>query len=496
MQKKRNAKMTAYAKTMDHEIADAEFSPVETNPAAKDASTALEDLSVEELRVMVRATLGKSHAISVMRKEGLIQALVTGKLPTNEAAATKSIVQLPTQQADLANLLAQAVAMHLPKAGVDEETVTKIVNKNVQHLVERVVNTELKIGKMDEKVTKGLNVLVDGMSDVTKSLSAALDTRLNNAVEALNRRADQDQEARTAALRADFENMALRAMDAKADSMGDAITVKLQKKLVKEIVIKRPDGVKVPVGAQHEQFPELLQVLACGLNVFLVGPAAAGKTRAAEECAKALDLAFYPQSFNAQTPSSQIFGYMDAQGRYVSTVFRKAFEEGGLWLADEIDRGNGNVLTALNAALENGYCSFPDGVVKRHEKFLCVASANTWGRGADRTYVGANALDEATLDRFVQMEWNYDENLERLLAGNPSWVDRVQAIRQAVFDERVRLLVSPRASFRGAKLLAAGLKWARVEELTLWKGVDKATKEKVLARAPKLVTRIQIEGVE
>lgn len=491
---------SSYMKTMDHDIADAEFTAAPEVDAPKhDARGALESLNVEELRVMARSTLGASAWISVARKEQLIDALVDGKLPQAKVAVAASVPASSSNE-DLATALALAVAKHMPKGGIDEEAVTKIVNKNVQLLVERVVNMEILSNKLDQKVTKGLNFLVDGMGEIADKMMKEADTRIESkmtyAVESLNKRAEADQESRTAALRADFENMAIRAMDAKAEQMGDAITVKLSKKLTKEIVIKRPDGVKVPVGAQHEQFPELLQVLACGLNVFLVGPAAAGKTRASEEAAKCLDLAFYPQSFNAQTPSSQIFGYMDAQGKYVSTVFRKAFEEGGLWLADEIDRGNGNVLTALNAALENGYCSFPDGVIKRHEKFLCVASANTWGRGADRTYVGANALDEATLDRFVQMEWNYDENLERLLTGNAAWCDRVQAIRQAVFDERVRLLVSPRASYRGAKLLAAGIKWARVEQLTLWKGTDKATREKVLARAPKLVTRIQIEGVE
>lgn len=469
--------MSVYSKTVE---IDAEFSPV--NPK-KDAREALMDLSVEELRISARATLGASAWISIARKEQLIDALVDGKLPAANMPAIAP--RVPVNNADLAELLAQSVARYMPKAGVDEKAVEDIVHKAI----------EPEVSKMDHKLHVMAVEFKHKLDQISKSNSATqIEQAIRGASEAIHEKVSRDHEARYTVLRADCENIAARAIDAKMDSMGDAITVKLQKRMVKEIVVKRLDGTKIPVGAQHEQFPELLQVLGCGLNVFLVGPAASGKTRATEEAAKALDLKFYPQSFNAQTPSSQIFGYMDAQGKYVSTVFREAFEKGGLWLADEIDRGNGNVLTALNAALENGYCSFPDGVVKRHEKFLCVASANTWGRGADRTYVGANALDEATLDRFTQMEWHYDEALERLLAANSAWVDRVQGIRSAVFEERVRLLVSPRASIRGAKLLAAGLKWSRVEELTLWKGADKATREKVLARAPKLVTRIQIEG--
>ena len=77
---------------------------------------------------------------------------------------------------------------------------------------------------------------------------------------------------------------------------------------------------------------------------------------------------------------------------------------GGVFLFDEIDAADANVLLVVNSALANGRMSVPSRhdqpVAKKHSEFVCIAAANTFGRGADRVYVGRNELDEATLDRF------------------------------------------------------------------------------------------------
>ena len=77
-------------------------------------------------------------------------------------------------------------------------------------------------------------------------------------------------------------------------------------------------------------------------------------------------------------------------------------------------------MLALNSALANGFAAFPDQAepVKAHVDFIPVVAANTYGRGADRLYIGANQLDASTLDRFAVLSWDYDETLERSLAGD------------------------------------------------------------------------------
>lgn len=223
-------------------------------------------------------------------------------------------------------------------------------------------------------------------------------------------------------------------------------------------------------GIQHKNFEHLIRVVHANTPVMLVGPAGTGKSHAAEQVANAMGLDFYAMSVGAQTSKSDIIGYMDAMQNYVRTVFRNAYEHGGLFLLDEIDAGNSNVLIQLNAALANNYMSFPDGMIRRHDKFRMVASANTFGLGASRQYVGRNQLDAATLDRFVVLSWDIDENLEQNLAVGKygaAWLDIVRYVRSFVNDQELRVVVSPRATQRGSLLLSHGMDFNDVLHMAL-----------------------------
>jgi hypothetical protein len=88
-------------------------------------------------------------------------------------------------------------------------------------------------------------------------------------------------------------------------------------------------------------------------------------------------------------------------------------------------------------------------------------------------------LDAASLDRFVFLDWGYDEKLEQKLAGNRKWSEYVRLVRIVITDNKIRHVVSPRASIFGAKLLAKGMKREEVEELVLWKGLSRQTVDKI-----------------
>ena len=158
---------------------------------------------------------------------------------------------------------------------------------------------------------------------------------------------------------------------------------------------------------------------------------------------------------------------------------RKAYESGGLFLFDEIDASYPQAVLAFNAALSNNYMDFPDKRITRHEKFYCIAAANTYGQGADRQYVGRNQLDAASLDRFVFIDWKYDEKMETELAKNDEWSSYVQKVRKVIEYLKIRYVVSPRASLHGATLLAIGIEQEVVEQTCLWKGMDEATVQKI-----------------
>lgn len=237
-------------------------------------------------------------------------------------------------------------------------------------------------------------------------------------------------------------------------------------------------------GAKHNQLAKLISVCGLGQPVLLVGMAGTGKTHAAGQVAKSLGLEHYTMSVGAQTSKSDIIGYMHASGGYVTTLFRKAYEEGGVFLMDEIDAGNANVLIQINAALSNGLCAFPDKMVERHKDFVFIASANTFGNGANRMYVGRNQLDAATLDRFTVISWDIDDELESSLVsgylqGN-SWLTVVRAIRDYVDSKSLRVLITPRATIKGAQLFELGYDMKDVLKMVILENVQSDKQSDIL----------------
>lgn len=252
----------------------------------------------------------------------------------------------------------------------------------------------------------------------------------------------------------------------------------------------------IDMGKQHKEFELLLKILNAGLNVALVGPAGTGKTSAAQAVAKALGTHFECQSFSATTTKSDLMGFTDANGHYRNTPFRRAYENGGIWVGDEFDAGNANANVVINAGTSNDVCSFPDGIIKRHKDFKAVLCMNTYGTGADRQYVGRNQLDAATMDRFIFLKWDLDDSLEASLIGinetnpkshlgypiltNTDWLNRVRKIRKAIEKLSIRHLVTPRATMFGKILFDVGIGLNTVEQLVIWKGLDEEQKNRIL----------------
>lgn len=244
-----------------------------------------------------------------------------------------------------------------------------------------------------------------------------------------------------------------------------------------EIVI--PKMPKVKIDTAHQMLPTILQAVVAGGVPFMVGPAGSGKTTLAQQIAKALKREFYMAS--RVTAEFKLMGFIDAHGNVVRTQFREAYEHGGVFLLDEVDASDPDAMTAFNTALSNGVADFPDGMITMHEDFVALAAGNTFGRGADRQYVGRNQLDAATLDRFDVFEVDYDEQFELEISPNREWTKYVQGVRAAVERAKVRHVVSPRASIRGGKLIASGMDHAQVSEACIWKGLDATNRQRVEA---------------
>ena len=221
--------------------------------------------------------------------------------------------------------------------------------------------------------------------------------------------------------------------------------------------VVRPSGVKHTEDVVHENFEHLLKMVGAGMNVALVGEAGSGKSTAAEQCARALGLDFYPVSFHAKMTSTDLRGYMDAKGDYNESAMYRAFKLGGLLCLDEFDRSNTEVVVSLNNLLAGASYLFPNNeLVKKHEDFRVVACQNTTGSGGSKQYAAAQRQDASTLNRFVTIPWDIDNAMERKIAGDTPITTIVQMIRSKAKELGMDIVISPRQSIHANTLVDMG----------------------------------------
>lgn len=257
---------------------------------------------------------------------------------------------------------------------------------------------------------------------------------------------------------------------------------------VTEVKVNTTPTVKID-GPVHAQFAQVLSAVAANVPMWLVGPAGSGKTTICEQVAKSMGLGFRVVNCTAAMTEYKVTGYRDANGVYAATDFRDMFENGGVFVMDEIDNANPNTLGVLNSALANGYMAFPDGMVKRHENFRAIACANTFGTGATMQYVGRNPIDAATIDRFAQLEIGYDDNVELAMlrsvglpdAAATKWLLAIRTARRNVETNGLKVIVSPRATLHGARLIAAGWTPAQAFQAKVTNGVKADQMDKIMA---------------
>jgi hypothetical protein len=179
----------------------------------------------------------------------------------------------------------------------------------------------------------------------------------------------------------------------------------MEQEPVKYIQINKHEPTKIDT--QHENFEDLLICVKNDINVLLVEKR---EDNGAHNVAKALDLNYASISVGAQTGKHEFLASLMQTETLLKLNFIR-YSKRRFILIDELDAGNAGVLTSINSALANGSCAFACGMVEKHENFRIVATANTYGNGATLEFIGRNAIDGATLDRFTVIDWNIDEIL-------------------------------------------------------------------------------------
>lgn len=236
---------------------------------------------------------------------------------------------------------------------------------------------------------------------------------------------------------------------------------------IKRIAVSARGEREIPA-VVHPLFEDVLALAGLRHNILLVGPSGVGKSTIGAQIADALSLPFGALSCSGGMSESQLAGWLlpVADGGkfvYVPSVFVTMYENGGVFLLDELDAVDGNVVVFINSALANGGFFIPQRhekpYVKRHDDFVCIAAANTFGHGGDMVYAARERLDGATLDRFrsATLHMDYDNATEAKLVDSEV-LEWGLAIRTKINDLKLRRVMSTRVMIQFSEQ-KANLDW-------------------------------------
>jgi len=218
----------------------------------------------------------------------------------------------------------------------------------------------------------------------------------------------------------------------------------------------------------HSKYSYVKKVVESGMPVLLMGPAGSGKSTMAMQIAEDLSLPFSSVSCTKQMSVNALLGFISINGVYIPTQFRDAFENGKVFLLDEMDAADANVLLCLNT-IENGFISFPDGIIQKHQNFRLIATANP--SDAHSTYTGRSKLDFSTIDRYFHITLDRDPALELSLT-SPSIVEHANIARDILKSHGVTSTITMRDAIRMHQLSQLGISDCIYHDVVFHKHAD------------------------
>lgn len=275
-----------------------------------------------------------------------------------------------------------------------------------------------------------------------------------------------------------YETKGVKKKDSSNISKGVVNDIKKEMK-VSKVKVEKPKLPEVKdeddSTVKHEKYDQIKTCLECNIPVYLAGPAGSGKNFTVEQIANELSWNFYFS--NSVQQEYKLTGFIDAGGKFHETEFYKACKDDKdcIFFLDEMDASIPEVLVLLNAAIANGYFEFPNGKVNlNHVHF--VAAGNTVGSGADEMYTGRMVLDQATLDRFAIIEFDYSLNIEMNITGNNSeLVSFIHQLRDEAKAKGIRATFSYRCMTMVSKLEKSGMDMEIIIKIAVMKGLDADT---------------------
>lgn len=195
-----------------------------------------------------------------------------------------------------------------------------------------------------------------------------------------------------------------------------------------------------------------------GDNLYLLGDfTVTHNTTAAKQVAKAMNLPFGYICLTAGASETWLFGRNTPNG-FIEGEFSKLYKNGGVFLADEMDAADSNLLIALNTAIDSDQLLNPMSgeVIKKHKDFVFIGAGNTNGLGATGQHNGRNKLDASTLSRFVFFEMDYNEQLEKNLCLDSNIYEGLIKTRRYLTGRKSENFITTRDFIKLSKMLVSG----------------------------------------
>ena len=247
------------------------------------------------------------------------------------------------------------------------------------------------------------------------------------------------------------------------------------------ITIEGKTETKIINSIVNPNSEELVDYLKEGENVFLWGPAGAGKNVLGEQLSEMLNVPFF--YMNTVYTKYDVTGFTDAQGNYVPTAFVNWLNsDGGLMFIDEMCTNSPEANTAINALLANRYIVLQNGeTLRMSPRHYVVAADNTNGLGATEEYNGRYKMDESTRDRFAFFFIDYDAAVEESIVGDKKDIlDFVRELRNVTKECNISLVLGYRCINRLVKFYNRDA--ARTIEHNILKGMEQDTINEIASR--------------